>query len=468
MNNPARRRILIRRAALAGTVLLAVIVLVLALGGGGGPKRLVPGGGNAGGTFDPLAFSPARTGLLEQAASDGLAHVLYAKSPGGILAAARRTAAFRPLIDAAAKAGPIDADTLEAIVLLESSGRPDIVAGADPSAAAGLTQIVAQTGTGLLGMHIDLAASRRLLARIARASGPRAAALRRQLGRVDGRFNPATALAATEHYLTIARRTFGRDDLAVESYHMGIGNLQTALRSFGGGAGVSYAELYVDSTPLVHTAAYRFLAGLGDDSETYLWRVYAARNVMALYRADPAGLARATALQTAAPSAELALRPPAATPVLADPAAVARARAQGALVGLPVDAAARGLRADGPFHLRPDALAVALYIAAAVRAIGQTAVPLELTAATTDAADLAAAARAAHGLADSDRLHATGYAFDVARSYASPAQAVALQFILDRLTALDVIAWQRHARIIHIVAGPRASLVRGVLTAGAG
>ena len=45
---------------------------------------------------------------------------------------------------------------------------------------------------------------------------------------------------------------------------------------------------------------------------------------------------------------------------------------------------------------------------------------------------------------------------------------MALQFILDRLTALDVIAWQRHARIIHVVAGPRAALVRGVLTAGAG
>ena len=233
---------------------------MLALGGGGGPRRLVPGGGNAAGTFDPLAYSPARTGLLEQAASDGLSHVLYAKSPGGILAAARRTAAFRPLIDAAARAGPIDADTLEAIVLLESSGRPDVVAGADPSAAAGLTQIVAQTGTGLLGMHIDLAASRRLAARIARASGPRAAALRRQRARVDPRFDPASALAATEHYLAIAKRTFGRDDLAVESYHMGIGNLQTALRRFGGGTG-GYAELYIDSTPLVHADAYRSSPG---------------------------------------------------------------------------------------------------------------------------------------------------------------------------------------------------------------
>ncbi|HEU0317374.1 MAG TPA: transglycosylase SLT domain-containing protein, partial [Solirubrobacteraceae bacterium] len=121
------------------------------------------------GTFDPLAYTPARAGLLEQAAADGLSHVLYAKSPGGVLAAARRTAAFRPLVEAAARSGPIDADTLEAIIMLESAGRPDVVAGVDPSAAAGLTQIVAQTGSGLLGMRVDLAASRRLAARIAAA-----------------------------------------------------------------------------------------------------------------------------------------------------------------------------------------------------------------------------------------------------------------------------------------------------------
>jgi hypothetical protein len=79
-----------------------------------------------------------------------------------------------------------------------------------------------------------------------------------------------------------------------------------------------------------------------------------------------------------------------------------------------------------------------------------------------------AAAQASGGRADRDALHATGYAFDVARSYATPAEALALQFILDRLEALGVIAWERHARIIHVVAGPRASLVRGVLGRTAG
>ncbi len=463
MSVTRRQRIRARRAAALAVLALVAVAAALLLRGGGGPARLYPGGAGAGGTFDPLAFSPDRATTLEQAAADGLAHVIYTKSPGGVLAAARRTAAFRPLVEAAARSGPLDADTLEAIVMLESAGRPDVVAGTDPSAAAGLTQIVAQTGSGLLGLRVDLAASRRLAARIAVAAPARAAVLRAQRARVDQRFDAAAALAATERYLAIARRALGRDDLAVESYHMGIGNLQTALARYGAGRSVSYAELYVDSTPIAHPAAYAWLAALGDDSATYLWRVYAARALMHLYRTDPAALARQAALQTGAPSAELALRPPGQVPTFADPAAVAAARRTGALLPVPAGAFAGG----GPFYLRPQALAVAVYIAAAVRAIGGAGAPLRLTAATTDAAGIAAAARAGRGLTDRDGLHATGYAFDVARAYSTPAQALAFQFVLDRLQALDVIAWQRHARIIHIVAGPRAALLRGVLGRGA-
>ncbi|MGI8802103.1 MAG: hypothetical protein ACR2KV_08025, partial [Solirubrobacteraceae bacterium] len=280
--------------------------------------------------------------------------------------------------------------------------------------------------------------------------------LRAARARADQRFDPAAALAATERYLAVAVKTLGRGDLAVESYHMGIGNLQTALRRFSGSGNTSYAQLYLDSTPLTHPTAYAWLAGLGDDSATYLWRVYAARRIMRLYRSDPAALAREAHLQAAAPSAELALRPPDSTPVFADAAAVAAARRSGALVAV---GAVPGVRTGGRFHLRADALAVVGYIGSTVQAIAHTKAPLELNAATTDRADLTAAARAAHGLGDRDALHATGYAFDVARAYATPEQALALQFVLDRLQALDVIAWQRHARIIHVVAGPRAALL---------
>src|SRR5206468_11028198 len=109
-------------------------------------------------------------------------------------------------------------------------------AGADPSAAAGLTQIVAATATQLLGMHVDLPASRRLGGQIAtaiiRGQTARVRRLQAERRRVDERFDPALALAATGRYLKIAKQIFGREDLAIESYHMGIGNLETALRRF--------------------------------------------------------------------------------------------------------------------------------------------------------------------------------------------------------------------------------------------
>ena len=52
-------------------------------------------------------------------------------------------------------------------------------------------------------------------------------------------------------------------------------------------------------------------------------------------------------------------------------------------------------------------------------------------------------------------LHTTGYAFDIARHYASGAQAQAFQFVLDRLTALGVIAWAREPAVIHVTVAAR-------------
>jgi hypothetical protein len=478
MNVGMDRQHRIRRRLLGAIALGGLIVGLVVGAGGGGSRRLVPGGGNADGTFDPLAYSSASASSLQAAAADGLSHVVYAKSPGGVLASAQRTAGFRAAVEAAARRGPIDADTLEAIVMLESAGRPDVIAGSDPAAASGLTQIVAQTGRSLLGMRIDLAASRRLEAAIAAALAAgqraRAAKLSTARARIDPRFDPRAALAATERYLALAKRIFGRDDLAIASYHMGIANLERALRLFTGEASepirqlvadqdLSYLKLYLDSTPISHPAAYGWLAAFGDDSETYLWRIGAARQIMSLYRADPARLAQQATLQTAAPSAEYALRPP-STPRFADRAALNAAVASGALVAVPsgTSADALGLRASGALLLRPKALAVALYLAAGTREIGRSTAPLSIVSATTDAVDQHAAVVASGGLAESDPVNQTGYAFDVARSYASHAQAEAFQFMLDRLQALDVIAWERGSQVIHIVAGPRADTLAGL------
>ena len=49
-------------------------------------------------------------------------------------------------------------------------------------------------------------------------------------------------------------------------------------------------------------------------------------------------------------------------------------------------------------------------------------------------------------------LHTTGWAFDIARMYRSTGPALAFQSMLDRLQALNVIAWVREPQAIHITA----------------
>src|SRR5262249_33710189 len=127
--------------------------------------------------------------------------------------------------------------------------------------------------------------------------------------RVDQRFDPRAAIAGTVRYLKFARSKLGgREDLAIESYHMGVGNLQGALGAYGKGS-VSYVRLYCDSPPLRHARAYGKMAALGDASATYLWRVYAARDIMGLSRSDPSELARLAVLQEHKANAEEVLHP---------------------------------------------------------------------------------------------------------------------------------------------------------------
>jgi len=420
--------------AVAGAV--AFVVGALVARGGPAPPALLPGAAQPRGGADPLAWRPDRSDDYAARAADGLAHVLYAKSPGGMVASARRTAHWRPLIERVATAARLDPDTLEAIVLLESAGRPDAQASPSLEGAVGLTQILAETGRDLLGMHIDVSKSARLTRRIAvaeaRGQAGRAGRLRAARARVDQRFDPAKALAATARYLTIARSRLRRDDLAVASYHMGIGNLREALSLYGAPAGVPYAQLYFDSTPDRHEASQRFLTRLGDDSSTYLWRVDAARNVMKLFRGDADALAGQARLQTARDSAELVLHPP-------DDTKTYKAVGGGDLVALPRSyLLAHGIApASGAQGLRREALATLAYVGGQVRHLSGARAPLRVVRTFVPAT------------AGYD-VQATGYAFDVARTYASHAQALAFQFMLDRLTALNLIAWERRADVIHV------------------
>jgi hypothetical protein len=335
---------------------------------------------DAGTIADPLAYDGTRQTEFEARATAGLTPVLVEKSPGGVVATARRVARYRPLIERAAAGSPVSADTLEALVFLESAGRPFARAG-KLEGAAGLTQILAQTATGLLGMHVDLRKARKT--KSARA-----------LRRADDRFVPSKALAGTVRYLRFAKSKLGRTDLALASYHMGVGNLQRALSLYGA-SDIPYAQLYFDSTPLNHASAWRLLYGLGDDSSTYLWRILAAKRLMALYRTDRPAL-----------NAVIAGSSP---PLTGAPRALAPGH---------------GLRFPKAAKLLPRAATVAETIGTDVERISGTA-PLTIRA-------------------------ATGRTFYVSRTYRSRRQAVAFQFMLDRLSALSLIDWGRRFDLIAV------------------
>jgi hypothetical protein len=459
-----------RRLAVVGVVAVAAAVLavvLLARRGPDVPRTLTPGAGNTGTTVDPIAWDADRKDELERRAAAGLAHVLYAKSPGGAVVSAARTATWRPQIDRVAKRAHLDPAMLEAIVMLESAGIPDAQASNDLNGAVGLTQILAETGRDLLGMRIDVRASARLTRGIAR--GHKVAQRLRERRRVDERFDPAKALAATARYLQIAKARLHRTDLAIAAYHMGIGNMQTALRAYGRKK-IPYARLFFDSTPLRHAKAWGILAALGDDSSTYLWRVMAARNIMRLYRHDPEELARQADLQGRKASAEEVLHPSDRTETYGDPFAIQRALGDGELVRLsPRALAGFGVRIDpgmgelaGRLHqrrslyraLRPQALRMLEVIGAGTRAIARTR-PLVVTSTVRDERYQRVLEAKNIQATRNFSLHTTGWAFDISRAYRSHAQALAFQFMLDRLTALNMIAWVREPNAIHItVAAP--------------
>ncbi len=466
----ARRRARLA-VALAG-VILAVAIIISELGGSGLPQPPAPTVADSAGPGDPFAYRSSQLAEFVARAGAGNARPLFVLSPGGVVATARRVAAFRGAIDRAVAGSGIDPSLVEGLVFLESAGRPEAIAGSDPADAAGLTQILAATGQSLLGMHIDLAASRRLTRQIAAvasgAHGGRLGPLLAHRAAVDDRFNVTKELAGTVRYLKVAEQQFGRTDLAIESYHMGIGNLHQVLDAYDGGRAVPYAQLYFDSAPTRHADAYRRLSSFGDDSWTYYWRVLAAVSIMKLYRSDRAALSRLSALQLADDAGGAVLHP--TVKPFADPAALAAAYQDHAIVPLPSNATALGLVIDPSMGtgakavgaprslyrgLRPEALRFMIELAAQVRRVsGLRQAPLRIQSTVTDT-------RLANQVGISDPPGETGWAFSVERRYVAPAQALAFQAILDRLQSLDLIAWAREPDVIRItVASDAVSWLR--------
>lgn len=421
---------------------------------------------------DPFRYVPSRASAFADRAIAGEAHALFSASPGGAVVTAARVSRFRPAIDAAVRGTGLDPNLVEGLVFVESAGRPEVVAGGDPAGAAGLTQILPATAASMLGLHVDVARSRRITRAIAAAQARGAspgtiAALERRRVAIDQRFDPTDALAATVRYLETARAQLGREDLAFVSYHMGIGNVQRVLGAYDGGRPVPYVQLFFDTSPDHNPVTYGLLAGFSDQSELYYWRVLGAVSIMHLYRTDRPALARLAQLETASDSSAEVLHPPASTPTFADPAALASAYGDGRLRALPSNAGQLGLAVSGTIGslahslkapaglyrgLRPVALALLLELATRVRELAHGAAPLQITSAVNDE-------RYQQLLGSDDPPEAAGYSFTIARHYVSGEQAAALQAMLDRLQALNLIAWSAYPSEVEVTVASDAARV---------
>lgn len=506
-----------RRRGLALLVAAAALLAagVLVLSGAFGGEEVEPEGifeAATGEADDPFAYDPERLADFESRAALGNSHVLYTLSPGGVVETAARVNGFRAEIERAAEAHDVDPDLMEAMVFLESAGRPDVIAGGtDAAAAAGLGQIVASTGLDLLGMEIDLARSQELTDTVT-TSLKRAGELREQaiklagatkqadrkrapkleqeaeqlerraedarLARVgiDERFDPVAALEGMGRYLEIATAEFGREDLAVASYHMGIGNLGDVITRFTGepeseqlgvigDRELSYAEIYFASSPTSAEPAYDLLTSFGDDSSTYLWRVLAARRIMELWRDERDELERLASLHANKATSEEVFHPEDETPVFADAGEISEALDSGELVEIPDDPAlgfeignqlgelAEELEEERSLYasLRPEALATLVYMAGMVEAVtGEPGQQLIVTSAVRDRAYQAELVGRNDQATGAYSLHTTGWSFDILRRYANDRHARAFQFALDRLQDLGLIDYAVEPEAIHV------------------
>ena len=150
-----------------------------------------------------------------------------------------------------------------------------------------------------------------------------------------------------------------------------------------------------------------------------------------------------------------------------DPSSLAGAYTSRTVVPLPANAARLALaydplmgslapRVGAPVALyrglRAPALDLLVELAARVKALSGTSTPLTVATTVTDM-------RYQRLAGVTDTASPTGYSFQIARNYSSRAQADAFQALLDRLQALNLIAWVRGAATIEVTVASDASRV---------
>jgi hypothetical protein len=158
--------------------------------------------------------------------------------------------------------------------------------------------------------------------------------------------------------------------------------------------------------------------------------------------------------------------------VFGDPASLRDAESAREIVPIPNDPARYGFRVDPGMGqlasrigqpsslyrgLRPAALHLLTYLAAGVRRISGKRAPLTITSTVRDHSYQRLLIGQGSEATRAYSLHTSGFAFDVLRRYRGRGQALAFQFMLNRLQALNLIAWVREPRAIHVAVSSNAS-----------
>jgi hypothetical protein len=161
------------------------------------------------------------------------------------------------------------------------------------------------------------------------------------------------------------------------------------------------------------------------------------------------------------------LHPPDPADTFADPQQLDIAYANGLIRRLPSNPRALGLEYDPAMGalahrfrvssalyrgLRAPALELLVELAGWVRALSGGVAPLIVTSTVIDQ-------RYQGALGIDDPTSAEGWSFTIARRYLSEAQALAFQAMLDRLQALNVIAWERYPAEIEVTVASDAARV---------
>lgn len=429
---------------------------------------------------EPPAPAPAAklpTAAIEAGAARAFARPFFVSSSRGVFATARRVAAWRHLALRAAEGTTVDARLLESLIYVESSGNAGAIAGN----RAGLTQLTPAQARSV-GLHVNVRRSRNLTRAIGwwahHGNYREARRLARVRARVDRRFAALAELRGTVRYLERAKRSLGRLDLAVASLHLGISGLRGTVERFGG-EDVSYAQLYFGSAPDRRPSVYRRLTAHGDAAHDYWWRVLAARRVLGLYLGHPRRLAWEDRQQHRKNSAEEVLHPRPVAHEFHSPRALAHAWKRGAVVHFPrrirrwhlrverLGQMARTYGASPRLYrgLRPGAMAVLLELGRRVHQLGGGT--LDVSSAVRDDRYQRALMQVNVNAARSYSLHTTGYTFDIARAPLHPRQERALVWVLDRLTALNAVAYITESGCYHVAVASRAVHELGLIRAAA-